>query len=32
VLQPLVDVWPEAVISGRGKAKDLLESIRGDEA
>jgi 2-amino-4-hydroxy-6-hydroxymethyldihydropteridine diphosphokinase len=27
VLEPLVDVWPEAVIAGRGKAKDLLQRL-----
>jgi 2-amino-4-hydroxy-6-hydroxymethyldihydropteridine diphosphokinase len=24
VLEPLVDVWPDAVIPGRGRAKDLV--------
>ena len=28
VLEPLVDVWPEAVIAGKGRAKDLLERTR----
>jgi 2-amino-4-hydroxy-6-hydroxymethyldihydropteridine diphosphokinase len=27
VLEPLVDVWPEAVIPARGKAAELLRSM-----
>jgi len=27
VLEPLVDVWPEAVIPGHGKAVDLLKAL-----
>ena len=27
VLEPLVDVWPEAVIAGKGKASDLLARL-----
>ena len=27
VLQPLVDVWPDAVIPGKGKARELLKVI-----
>ena len=28
VLQPLVEVWPDAVIAGKGKARDLLERVK----
>ena len=27
VLEPLVDVWPEAVIAGKGRASDLLARL-----
>ncbi len=27
VLEPLVEVWPEAVIAGKGVAKDLLARL-----
>jgi len=30
VLQPLVDVWPEAAIPGKGKARDLLKVVPAD--
>jgi 2-amino-4-hydroxy-6-hydroxymethyldihydropteridine diphosphokinase len=30
VLAPLVDVWPEAVIPGKGSAKELLAAIGGE--
>jgi 2-amino-4-hydroxy-6-hydroxymethyldihydropteridine diphosphokinase len=32
VLEPLVDVWPEAVIPGRGKASELGSRLRGNDA
>jgi 2-amino-4-hydroxy-6-hydroxymethyldihydropteridine diphosphokinase len=28
VLVPLLDVWPDAVVPGRGAARDLLASVR----
>jgi 2-amino-4-hydroxy-6-hydroxymethyldihydropteridine diphosphokinase len=28
VLQPLVEVWPEAVIAGKGRARDLLGRVK----
>ena len=28
VLQPLVEVWADAVIAGQGKARDLLERVK----
>ncbi len=29
VLEPLLEVWPEAVIPGRGPARDFRERVRG---
>jgi 2-amino-4-hydroxy-6-hydroxymethyldihydropteridine diphosphokinase len=31
VLKPLLDVWPDAVIPGKGKVKELDSRLRGND-